>query len=281
MPTSSTPTLDVTGAIALNAYAFQEVYLSQSGANVSDLTNSPVSVVNCVPNCSSIVYTAAGATFSDTSYPPATSVASGPQPAGFTAPTPPGGTPVSGPCDTAGGITTPGTYSCPAGIYTYGLNLAVSGVTVNLAPGNYLFDGSVSEGSSNDTINFGSGQYTFTAGLFATSSGDKLISNGPVLFYVSGGQVLLTATNNDFSLAPYSSGSDANVLLYSAFPSATLPAVTISASATSPDNFGGVVETPNAGAALSAGTDPLTIDALVAQNLTVSGSGAAVSIGVP
>lgn len=266
IPPASSPTVSITGGMAFDQGVASEVDLAGSGT----LTGTGgVSALNCTTlgTCSSIV---TGSGFTDTgNYPPAASMSSpGAQPAAFTIPTAPTTT-VTGACDSVAGITT--SMTCGPGAYTYGLNINAPNVTVTLTAGNYIFDSSVSEQYSGDAIDFGAGQYTFGGPLVVTGSSDSLISTGSVLFYIPGSQVMITGSGNDISLTPYTTGTDAGVVLYSGWTVSS--GITITASTTSVDNLAGLVEDENGGIVLTAASDALDFGSLVAGDLTVAGTG--------
>lgn len=286
--------LGVAGAITFNEPAVNEVDL-QTGATVTEAPSTgPFDVYNCATQpvgniCSNLVE---GTGWSAPTT--ATSVGSQVTQLSFPPPSYPSGGTCTGSLSTASSAVT-----CNAGTYSNGLNFGANNVTLNLQAGNYDFGstvGGVGTTYSNDIINFAPGEYTFNAGLYAQGSGDTLecltcTSTAGLFLYVTGGPVDLSATANTFNLlaGPASEQYYGNVLLYqieapagcSSAASDTSP-MTIQASSapTLSESFGGLVVAACAPITITEATKGISFTAgLIGANLTVTGSGVAVSVG--
>ena len=181
------------------------------------------------------------------------------------------------------------TYTCPPGKYSSGaFSFLTSGnsFTVNFSgpassdaacPYCYELQGQLLASTQNNTLNFGNANtFVLDNGLAVSASGTTLTGTG-VFLYVAGGAFAVTAQNNTVELAPQTSGPYAGVVLYQA--ASDTNTVLISASSNTTDTYGGAVEAPGAAVQITAQSNGLTLGSLIAKSLSISGSGAAVTIG--
>jgi hypothetical protein len=137
----------------------------------------------------------------------------------------------------------------------------------------YEFDGPLSATGSSITVNFGSGNYVFENGFTLSGTGDSITGTG-VFLYVAVGAVNITGSNIDVNLSPPTAGPYAGVLLFQSSSASD----TISGSSAYTNSYNGAIEAPNAKVTIAGSGPGVTIGALVAYSLTITGSSGSVTI---
>jgi prepilin-type N-terminal cleavage/methylation domain-containing protein len=269
--------VNVIGGIGLNSNNSKAIDITASNSSVSN-TGGPFDVFDCGSPCNVVTMTSSG----DSGPAGATSVSSS-----YLAPS------VSAPdtsmLPSASCTKSGSTYTCPPGKYSSSaFNFLTSGnsFTINFSgpassdatcPYCYELQGQLVASTQNNTFNFGNGNtVVFDNGLAVSASGTTLTGTGAFL-YVAGGAFAVNTQNNTVQLAPQTSGSNAGIVLYQAI--SDINPVVISASSNTTDTYGGAVEAPGASVQITAQSNGLTLGSLIAQSLSISGSGAAVTIG--
>ena len=269
----SSDSINVTGGIGLNSAAPNAMTITGSSSTLTD-TGGSFSVSGCGSPCSVVKVTGSSSGYIGPSATPTSP--SYPVPT-LTAPNI-SALPIMS-CTNSGS-----TYTCSPGQYASNAFsfLSNSSITVNFTgpassdlacPYCYEFDGPLSATGSSITVNFGSGNYVFENGFTLSGTGDSITGTG-VFLYVAVGAVNITGSNIDVNLSPPTAGPYAGVLLFQSSSASD----TISGSSAYTNSYNGAIEAPNAKVTIAGSGPGVTIGALVAYSLTITGSSGSVTI---
>jgi prepilin-type N-terminal cleavage/methylation domain-containing protein len=272
----SSNSINVTGGIGFNSDASDAMNIAGSSLKVVDIGGS-FSVFGCGSPCNVINLSGSSLSYSLPSAIPTSS----------SYPTPTLTAPDVSALPTVNCMESGNTYTCPPGQYgssAFSFLSSASSITVNFTgsassdvacPYCYEFDGTLSIAGSSNTVEFGSGDYIFENGLTISGSSNSITGTG-VFLYVAVGAVNINipGSSNDVNLSPPTSGPYAGVLLFQASSTSD----TIGGSSAEANSYNGAIEAPYAQVTIVGSSNGVTIGAIVAKTLIMSGSSGSLTV---